>query len=334
MKNPLLVLSKNDIICLLKDREEDVINCVESAYLLHALGESSCPYSSFLRFPGRRCERMIALPAYLGGEISRAGIKWISSFPSNLKEGLPRASASIILNSMDTGRPEVLLEGSVISAVRTAASAALAVDVLNRLDGIGGFGMIGCGVVQWEILRFIKYVNPDIDKVFLFDVDINRARSFEAKLKDVYGELRCEVTSSVSDLNSKSNLVSIATTAVEPHIVEWGNVVGKMLVLNISLRDLDPELILSANNVVDDVEHVCRENTSVDLAVKKAKGSWKPQKVLSRFLNGHDSPLSFDERPIVFSPFGLGILDVALSTLVFDLANQQNIGTKVSNFNG
>src|SRR5439155_71560 len=102
-----------------------------------------------------------------------AGIKWIASFPGNLASGLPRASAVIVLNSMDTGRPVALLEGARISAARTAASAALAAAAIAGAPA--SIGLVGCGVINREILRYCRLLCPSIERVVAYDREPARA---------------------------------------------------------------------------------------------------------------------------------------------------------------
>src|SRR5439155_2151346 len=128
--------------------------------------------------------RIIALPAYLGGACRIAGVKWVSSFPDNLQLGVDRASAVVILNSSQTGRPEAVLEGSVISAKRTAASAALAAQCLLSGKKVSRVGMIGCGLINFEIARFILAVLPEVDAFILFDQDAARAQQFKKKCQE------------------------------------------------------------------------------------------------------------------------------------------------------
>ena len=103
-----------------------IIDVVAEAYLEHQRGESHCPPSGFLRFADRPDDRIISLPARVRhGGADVAGVKWISSFPANRARGLPRASAVIVLNGLGSGVPVACLGGALISAARTAASAAL-----------------------------------------------------------------------------------------------------------------------------------------------------------------------------------------------------------------
>src|SRR3954452_439311 len=125
------VLSGKQVNSVLAGSEKSVVDIVENAYRIHGGGQTVNPPSYFLRFPDRPSDRIIALPASIGGEVQVAGVKWISSFPQNVAAGIPRASAVLILNDHDTGYPFACLESSIISASRTAASAALAADRLS-----------------------------------------------------------------------------------------------------------------------------------------------------------------------------------------------------------
>jgi ornithine cyclodeaminase len=118
------VISGAQVQNALQGREKQILELVEATYRLHSAGDSVNPPSYFLRFPDRPSSRIIALPASIGGQVRVDGLKWISSFPENVVAGLPRASAVLILNDHDTGYPFACLEGSIISATRTAALAA------------------------------------------------------------------------------------------------------------------------------------------------------------------------------------------------------------------
>lgn len=130
---------------VLQERHREVVRLVESAYRVHGAGDTVNPPSYFLRFPDRPTARIIALPASIGGDVRVDGLKWISSFPENVAAGIPRASAVLILNDHDTGYPLACLESSIISAARTAASAALAAATLSAERGYGRAGSVSSG---------------------------------------------------------------------------------------------------------------------------------------------------------------------------------------------
>ena len=324
----ITILRGSEVRAILAGRELELIQAVRLAYETHGDGDSSLPHSTFLPFPGQPRNRIIALPAYLGGPSRIAGVKWVSSFPDNLQLGADRASAVVILNSAQTGRPEAVLEGSVISAKRTAASATLAAQCLLSGSKVGRVGMIGCGLINFETARFLLAVFPEAETFVLFDQDEARVKQFANK--KIFSGVRVEIATDINAVLRNCPLISIATTALKPHIADLHECPRGSAILHISLRDLTPEVILSCDNVVDDIDHVCRAQTSVHLAEQLVGHRKFIRCTLADILrcraparNGSFS---------VFSPFGLGVLDLGVAKLVRDLALQQGLETVIGSF--
>src|SRR5579875_1713385 len=326
----VLILGSSEVQALLTGRELPIIEVVKSAYENHFTGASALPHSTFLRFPSDSANRIIALPAYLGGEANCAGVKWIASFPGNLEHGMDRASAVLILNSAISGRPKAIMEASTISAKRTAASAALAAQWLGKGTSTAA-GFVGCGPINFEIARFRLCACPNLKRLILFDVKPDRARAFREQCEQKLPSVEIEVAATPEDVFDSTTLISFGTSAGTPHVHRLSYQPGTVI-LHISLRDLSPELILSADNVVDDVDHVCRAHTSIHLAEQQCGNRGFIRCTLAEILTGSASPSRNRNGLTVFSPFGLGVLDIALAAYVFDHAVKQERGVLMPSF--
>jgi ornithine cyclodeaminase/alanine dehydrogenase-like protein (mu-crystallin family) len=158
----------------LQGRHKEIVELVEATYRLHGVGDSVNPPSYFLRFADRPSSRIIALPASLGGTTRVDGLKWISSFRENVAAGIPGPSAVLILNDHDTGYPFAVLESSIISATRTAASAALAADRLTTgTERPTRVGFVGTGLIARYIHAFLAGSGWTFDEVGVYDLSVH-----------------------------------------------------------------------------------------------------------------------------------------------------------------
>ncbi|HEU0079031.1 MAG TPA: 2,3-diaminopropionate biosynthesis protein SbnB [Longimicrobiaceae bacterium] len=328
----LLVVRGDEVGGLVAGQEPEIVEAVRRAYLAHSRGQSSLPHSTFLRFPDSERNRIIALPAYLGDGFGLAGVKWISSFPENVGRGMARASAVLVLNSSETGRPLALLESSLISAQRTAASAALAARTLVGDEAPEVVGLIGTGVINYEVARYLRVVLPSIRRLLVFDLDASRAASFAERAGRELEGVTAETAPDAESVLRGARVVSLATTAVRPWLADVSACAPGSVLLNVSLRDLSPEAILECDNVVDDADHVCRAETSVHLAEQRTGGREFIRCTLADLLEGSAPAKARPDAVSVFSPFGLGVLDLALGSLVFDLAVEKGVGIPVPSF--
>ena len=109
---------------------------------------------------------------------------------------------------------------------------------------------------------------------------------------------------SAEDLIRASDLVVFATVAGTPHVHDPSWFAHNPLVLHVSLRDLSPEIVLGSTNIVDDVEHCLKADTSPHLAEQLTGNREFIAGTLDDVMGGRvDLPA---DRPVVFSPFGLG----------------------------
>ncbi|MFF4753759.1 2,3-diaminopropionate biosynthesis protein SbnB [Streptomyces sp. NPDC002514] len=315
------VISGAEVQQALAGREKEIVELVEQTYRLHGAGDTVNPPSYFLRFPDRPSSRIIALPASVGGPGQVDGLKWISSFPENVASGLPRASAVLILNDHDTGYPFACLESSIISATRTAASAALAADRLSRgRSRPTRIGFFGTGLIARYIHTFLAGTGWTFESVGVHDLSTDSAAGFCGYLKQSGATGEITVHERPEELIRSSDLVVFATVAGTPHITDQGLFAHHPLVLHVSLRDLAPEVLLGAANFVDDVDHCLKADTSPHLA-EQLTGN-------RDFLNGTlddvmcKRVLPPADRTVIFSPFGLGVLDLAVGKFVYDQATK------------
>jgi ornithine cyclodeaminase len=312
------VISGAQVQHALQGREKQIVQLVESTYRLHCAGDSVNPPSYFLKFPDRPTSRIIALPASIGGQVRVDGIKWISSFPDNVAAGIPRASAVLILNDHDTGYPFACIEASIISATRTAAMAAMAADWFSRgRQRPTRVGFFGVGLIARYIHTFLAGTGWSFDEIGVHDLSADSAAGFSGYLKRSGAAKRITVHDTAEQLIRSSDMVVFATVAGQPHVKDQSWFKHNPLVLHVSLRDLAPQILLASTNFVDDVEHCLKADTSPHLAEQLTGNRDFLQGTLGDLMAGR-APAPPADRPLIFSPFGLGVLDLAVGKYVYD----------------
>src|SRR6266568_2343879 len=250
----LSIINGKTVFDVVRAHRSECIRIVREAYLAHADGQSVNPDSFFLRFPEKPDCRIIALPAFLGDGFGVAGLKWIASYPANIQRGFPRASAVLVLNNYETGYPFAILESSIISAARTAASAALAAHWLSGQScRAHSLGIVGTGLIARYVYEFLVDTGWEIEEVRLHDRSRLESEKFRNTACRSEQHRTVTVVPDVAQLVRACDLILFTTVASTPHIADATLFEHNPVVLHISLRDLAPEILLRSQNVVDDV---------------------------------------------------------------------------------
>ncbi|WP_158153680.1 2,3-diaminopropionate biosynthesis protein SbnB [Pseudomonas eucalypticola] len=330
---PFHVIPGGTIKTILAGLRQASIDIVAQTYLTHERGETVNPDSYFLRFPDEPANRIIALPAAIvdrEGEQSVSGIKWIASYPDNIHSGIPRASAVLVLNDPHTGYPYALLEGALISAVRTAASAVLGAWWLNgQRRHATRLAIVGGGVIARNILEMFMADDWSFQQVGVHDLSPQSAQAL-ATFGEQLGLPSVELQSLEQAMSA--DIVVFATSAGTPYVTARDTFQPGQVVLNISLRDIGEEIVAQSYNYFDDVSHCLKANTSAHLAEQKYGHRDFVTGTIGEVIRG-DQQVARD-KPLIYSPFGMGILDLALGRKVHDMAVEEGTAVLIPSFFG
>ncbi len=282
------------------------------------------PVKPYLRFRDLT-NRIIAMPAFVGGSVNMAGIKWISSFPGNINKQLPRASSLVVLNDVNTGVPLSVINSSRLSAIRTASVTAF---MLNRfLTARGGdrslvFGMTGFGPIGQMHLEMIQSLaGQRVQEVLIFDL-----RPIDLSVIPSAIRSKIRIVKSWQEAYVPADVFMTCTVSKERYI-DLQPKPGSFHA-NVSLRDYGSSVLKQVPcQIVDDWTEVCRENTDVEAAHKEWNLTEADCLTIADF--AIDNPLKRlgKEESAVFHPMGMAVFDLAIAGQFYASAIEKGIGT-------
>ncbi|MEJ2417158.1 MAG: 2,3-diaminopropionate biosynthesis protein SbnB, partial [Exilibacterium sp.] len=249
----ILYLCKSDLIKLGGCSNQLYIDAVTEGLALHSAGEVVQPLKPYLRWPvaPHIADRIIAMPGFLGGESPIAGIKWVGSREANSKKyGLPRASALIILNDSDTNYPVAIMEGGLISGMRTAAITAVATKYLAKRD-FSRVSCVGCGPIAEMHLRTLLEQFPSIQIIHLFDINTGAAFNLQLAIQSEHPTVDVIVEQSARAAVESAEVLVTCTVTDKPYI-EYSWLKPGVFISNVSIMDVHKEVYERADKVVVD----------------------------------------------------------------------------------
>jgi N-[(2S)-2-amino-2-carboxyethyl]-L-glutamate dehydrogenase len=309
---------------------------VGEAFALHAVAKCRQPHKVVLRDGDDvDCEqrgRANGLFAMIGSPARALGMKWIASFPQNRERGLPRASALIILNSPETGFPIALMDGTLISAMRTGAVTALGVQHLAP-KATRKVGLIGAGVqARTQILGLISAL--PLEEIALYNRTRSHAESLAEETQERWGAPVTPVDS-IGEACCDADIVLTVTTALEP-LIAARYIKPGALTIQLSGHECEFDLVRQCSKLVTDDWDVLKHRGIITPAVMFSQGLLKDSDIhanLGDLIVGRKPGRETDSERIHFAHMGMGIADIALASSVYQRAQQRKSGTTLTLWN-
>ncbi len=274
------------------------------------------------------------MPGWLGAEEGSAaafGIKVIAVFPGNHRTGLDSHQGLVVLFDPMNGVPRAIVDGSEITAVRTAAATGVATRCLAREDA-GDLAIIGSGVQARTHLEAMLHVRP-VRRVRVYSRDEARRRAF-ADAESVRHGVRVEAVASAREAVDGADLICTVSSARDPVVMgSWVaagahlNVVGSSIPTD---REIDAEAVLRSRLFVDRRESALAE--AGDLLIPMEEGSVTPDHIAGEIgdvLLGRVEGRRTPDEITQFKSLGLAVEDLAAARHVLAEAERRGMGTRV-----
>jgi ornithine cyclodeaminase len=123
-------------------------------------------------------------------------------------------------------------------------------------------GFIGTGLIARYIHTYLTATGWSFDEIGAHDPSVASATGFSGYLGRAGVTGRVRVHDGAEQLIRSSDLVVFATVATTPHVTDPSWFAQNPVVLHVSLRDLAPKILLASTNIVDDVDHCLKADTS------------------------------------------------------------------------
>jgi alanine dehydrogenase len=241
-----------------------------------------------------------AMPAYTGGAL---GAKLVTFYPGNV--GLPTHHATILLFDPASGAPLVMMDGRLITEMRTAAVSAVATRWLARPEA-RVLAILGAGVQAGSHLEALRLVR-----------DLAEVRVWSPRHAAAFAERhRVHAVASVPEAVRDADLVVVATSARTPVLRgEWlspGAHVNAVGACRPDWRELDDDLVRGARLYVESREAATRESGDVRAGTVVAE--------IGEVVAGTAPGRQTDDELTLFKSVGVAAEDVAAAALVYSLA--------------
>ncbi len=317
-----LILSHADVRAVLSMK--DAVPAIEDAFVAHARGSAKMPSKVYLSLDQHEGD-FRAIPAYFPGEGgASAGVKWVNSHPKNPeKHGLPAVMAVYILSDPDTAVPLAIMDGTILTAARTGAAAAVASKLLGRKNP-RTIGFIGAGVQSRWLLDAHRVLFGELS-VVANDVRLGAAEAFAREVSGKVGSV---------EEACACDIVCTSTPVREPVImramIKNGTHINAMGADAPGKQELDPNILFDAKVVIDDWDQATH---SGEVNVPIHDGIYDPKKIhgtLGEVAIGKILGRVSDDEITLFDSTGLAIQDVALARVIYAAARAKKLGTEVA----
>ena len=287
-----------------------LIPAIREALIDFSAGRVNQPPRTILRADNaddRRNGWFAVMPAIAGDVM---GVKTVTWYPGNDELGLHTHMAIVELLNRATGEPLAVMDGRLITEMRTAAVSAVAYAALAPLhfdSAPGSFGILGSGVQARAHIAALRHVWLEMDEIRIWSRNPANAK----RLADETTNARAVAIEEASSADVVLTATSARVPILRGAFLKRNALVFAVGATGAGLRELDDDAMLSSYVIAE--ARSCVERESGDVLLSGAK----VQADLGEILADASSARIPRDCPIVSKSVGMAIEDITAARLVW-----------------
>lgn len=326
-RGKMLLLNKDEIRSVFTMK--DAIETDKKCYRMFSEGKFDVPLRAVIN--GSK-GNFLFMPAY-SEEMGSAGLKIVNIMPNNPSKGLPASIGQVLLIDGETGLVKALMDGTYVTALRTAAASGAAFDLLGVKNARIG-AMIGTGSQAMCQLEAMLTARP-LKEVRVAARDFEKTKAFVEKARAEMSSYGAEIIA-CADTNEAvrdADLVILVTVSGTPvcsaEYFKPGCTISAVGAYTYDMQELDPAVFAKCAKIYFDSEDAVLSESG-DILRPLDEGTLSREQftgdigdcILGR-IPGRES----DDEIIVFENVGIGALDLMAADSIYKKACGAGIGT-------
>ena len=325
----ILFLKQEDLIKAgLLDMKQTLVT-VEDTYKMMGKGLIKNPPKTHLGIPKDPDWDSFfnAMPVWIGGDINIGGIKWAAESKKNATTpGIPYGIDITILSDPETVLPFAIVDGTIITAMRTSGVGGLQAKYIAPKD-TKTVTLIGAGVIGITMIMAVTAAIPTVEKIYLCDLDLEKAKAVAAEWGPKCN-VEIEVSADSKACSLKSELTIAETTARKPFIDKsWAKPHSAIVCMS---HEATTDLVEAADAILVDYIKQMMVFPSSSITQLVMEGKLAESDLVEMGAVALGTPIRTSEDQFIYAnSTGLGALDIMVAYNLFLNAEKMGIGTKV-----
>lgn len=305
---------------------DDIMDAVEEALLYYENRNYNMPDRFHYTHDNKT---LLYMPCFSSGIL---GTKILTVFPDNVMRNHPAIDGIMLLNDYNTGAPKAMIDGKLLTALRTGAVGSMGVKYISP-EHTSKLGLIGAGAQGIYQVIFACHCRP-IKTVYVTTRSKEKLHTYIDHLKVELPHINFITVDTAEEVVQNAELIITATSSMTPVLPENKALYKNKTFIAIgsyqpTMRELPNALMEVAESIYVDIEYAKEESGDLFIPLEENLISEDKIHSIASLIHGEDTYRNSGNGTVVYKSVGMALFDVIVGDRILKCAEAKSIGQNI-----